>query len=216
MRSIRLGLQMVALAVVALSTVTSAAEESVDPSSWAPVVAEGATLKKISSQFEFTEGPAADADGNVYFTDQPDDKIWKYDTSGRLSVFLKEAGRSNGLYFDADRNLIAASDAHGQLWSIAPDGDVTVLIDNADGHQMNGPNDLWIAPGGGIYFSDPYYQRHYWLRDSKDQPGEDVFYLAPGADNARKVVDHLIKPNGLIGTPDGKKLYVSDFGDNQT
>ncbi|RJS91773.1 SMP-30/gluconolactonase/LRE family protein [Salinisphaera sp. Q1T1-3] len=209
-------------AVVALGWMLSfamsanAAPDSDTPSRWAPVVAKNAKLTRISDRFEFTEGPAADAAGNVYFTDQPNNKIWKYGTDGNLSIFMKEAGRANGLYFDAKRNLIAAADAHGQLWSIAPDGQVHVVLDHMEDHQMNGPNDLWIAPNGGIYFTDPYYQRDYWLRQSKDQPGEDVYYLGPETDKPIKVVDDMIKPNGIIGTPDGKTLYVSDFGGEKT
>ncbi|WP_199671527.1 SMP-30/gluconolactonase/LRE family protein [Salinisphaera sp. Q1T1-3] len=195
---------------------TAATQASGSATNWAPVVAKGAELTLVSNQFAFVEGPAADASGNVYFTDRPNNQIWKYSTDGDLSVFLKEAGRADGLYFDAQRNLIAAADAHGQLWSIASDGQVDVLLDNVNGHQLNGPNDLWVAPGGGIYFTDPYYQRKYWLRQSQDLPGEDVYYLAPGSDAAVKVIDDMVKPNGIIGTPDGRTLYVSDFGAEQT
>src|SRR5215210_2853135 len=64
------------------------------------IIADGATPQLISKQFSFTEGPAVDKKGNVFFTDQPNNKIWKYDTDGKLSVFLDNAGRSNGMYFD--------------------------------------------------------------------------------------------------------------------
>ena len=70
------------------------------------VVANGAVLKKISDRFSFTEGASVDKHGNVFFTDQPNDKIWKYDTKGKLSVFLDKTGRSNGTYFDRKGNLL--------------------------------------------------------------------------------------------------------------
>src|SRR6187402_2954092 len=70
----------------------------------------------VSNQFSFTEGPAADKQGNVFFTDQPNNKIWKYDIHGNLSVFLDSAGRSNGTYFDHQGNLITCADENGQLW----------------------------------------------------------------------------------------------------
>src|SRR6516162_9538032 len=75
-----------------------------------PVIAAGAKLEKLAGDFKFTEGPAADADGNVYFTDQPNDRILKWSTDGKLSTFLQRCGRSNGLCFDADGNLWACAD----------------------------------------------------------------------------------------------------------
>ena len=73
-------------------------------------VAKGAVLNKISSQFSFTEGPAVNKKGDIYFTDQPNDKIWKYDVKGNLSLFMDKTGRSNGLYFDRQGNLLACAD----------------------------------------------------------------------------------------------------------
>src|SRR5690349_2533720 len=84
------------------------------------IMAPGATPELVSSQFSFTEGPAVDKQGNIFFTDQPNNKIWKYDTDGRLSVFLDPAGRSNGMYFDKKGNLISCADERNQLWLISP------------------------------------------------------------------------------------------------
>src|SRR5580704_8099985 len=91
------------------------------------IIAPGAKLTKLADGFSFTEGPAADAQGNIYFTDQPNDRIMKWDTSGKLSTWMQPCGRSNGTCFDAKGNLIACADEHNQLWSIAPDKSVTVL-----------------------------------------------------------------------------------------
>jgi gluconolactonase len=178
------------------------------------LVAGEATPKLVSSQFSFTEGPAVDKQGNIYFTDQPNNKIWKYSTDGKLSVFLDKAGRSNGMYFDKQGNLITCADEKNELWSINPQGKVTVLLKDYQGHTFNGPNDLWIDPKGGIYFTDPYFQRDYWERKSPDpgMNGEKLYYLAKGKKEPVLVDQEIKKPNGLIGTPDGKKLYVADMG----
>ena len=64
----------------------------------------------ISRQFSFTEGASVDKKGNVFFTDQPNNKIWEYATNGKLSVFLDSAGRSNGMYFDKKGNLVTCAD----------------------------------------------------------------------------------------------------------
>ena len=182
------------------------------------IIAEGATLELLGDGFTFTEGPAPDDKGNVYFTDQPNNTIVKWNHStGELSVFMDDAGRSNGMYFDHDGNLITCADKDNELWKINMEGEVTVLVDNWDGKLLNGPNDLWIRPDGGIYFTDPLYKRNYWERDPEmQQDGEHVYFL--GADRERyfRVDEDLIKPNGIIGTPDGNKLYVADIGDNKT
>src|SRR6195952_3745814 len=104
----------------------------------------------ISKQFSFTEGASVDKKGNVFFTDQPNDKIWKYGTDGKLSVFLDKTGRANGMYFDAKGNLITCSDEQNQIWSIDPTGKATVLVNDFQGHRFNGPNDVWVHPNGSI------------------------------------------------------------------
>jgi gluconolactonase len=180
------------------------------------LIAEGAVLKKISAQFSFTEGASVDKKGNVFFTDQPNDKIWKYDVHGRLSVFLDKCGRSNGTYFDRKGNLLTCADEHNELWSISPRGKVTVLLSDFGGHRFNGPNDLWEDPSGGIYFTDPYYQRPYWDRTSPDIKGEKIYFLPAGAKQATVVADDLRKPNGIVGSPDGKFLFVADIGAGKT
>lgn len=180
------------------------------------LIAEGATLQLVSNQFSFTEGPAVDRKGNIFFTDQPNDKIWKYGTDGKLSVFLSKAGRSNGLYFDHKGNLLACADEKDELWQISPKGKITVLIKEINGHRLNGPNDLWVDNHGGIYFTDPYYQRPYWDRKSPDITGEKVYYLPKGKKEPVAVAEDLLKPNGIVGTRDGKYLYVADIKNNKT
>lgn len=180
------------------------------------IIDEGAKLELIAKNFSFTEGPAADKSGNVYFTDQPNNKIWKYGLDGKLSIFMDKAGRANGLYFDKKGNLLACADEEDQLWSISPKGAVTILVKDIQGHRLNGPNDLWIHPNGNIYLTDPYYQRSYWNRQSPDITGEKVYCLPYGKKELKVVDDSLVKPNGIIGTPDGKYLYVADIKADKT
>jgi gluconolactonase len=180
------------------------------------VIARGARLQLISDQFKFTEGPAIDKQGNIYFTDQPNDKIWIYGTDGKLSVFMDKTGRSNGLYFDKEGNLLACADENNELWRISPGKKVTVLCKDYKSQKLNGPNDLWIDPKGGIYITDPYYQRPYWTRKNPELTGENLYYLSKGKKELVIVDDNLKKPNGIVGTPDGKYLYVADIGDNKT
>jgi len=180
------------------------------------IIAPGATPDLVSGQFSFTEGPAVDRNGNIFFTDQPNNKIWEYDTTGRLSVFLDPAGRSNGMYFDRKGNLIACADENNQLWCISRKGKVKVLLRLYNGMHLNGPNDLWIDRKGGIYITDPYYQRPYWKRKGPEIEGENVYYLPPGKRAPVSVATDLLKPNGIVGTPDGQTLYVADIKANKT
>ena len=180
------------------------------------VVSPDAKLEKLSGSFAFTEGPTCDARGNVFFTDQPNDRIMEWSADGKLSVFLQPSGRANGMMFDAHGNLIACADEHNQLWSIAPDKSVTVLVTNFSGKYMNGPNDVWIARNGGMYLTDPFYLRSYWDHKTKALASEDVYYLAPDGKTPGRAAGGLRRPNGITGTPDGKQLFVSDIAAGQT
>ncbi len=180
------------------------------------IVAPGAELQKLADGFSFTEGPAADADGNVFFTDQPNDRIMKWSTTGELTTFLEPSGRSNGMYFDAEGNLWTCADEKNQLWRISPDKEITVVVKDYQGKLLNGPNDLWIRPDGGIYFTDPFYKRPYWDRGPQEIDVQGIYYLSPDHKQLTLVVDDYQQPNGLIGTPDGKILYVADIRGGRT
>lgn len=170
----------------------------------------------LSTEFEFTEGPAVDKDGNVYFTDQPNDRIMRYTINGKMEVFMQPSGRSNGLYFDKSGALIACADEKNELWRIdVKTKQHTVLAKDYDGKLFNGPNDAWIRPDGGIYFTDPFYKRPYWQRGPMEQPSQAVYFLSTDGKLAR-VEDSLQQPNGIIGTPDGKTLYVADIKAGKT
>ncbi|TKC03951.1 SMP-30/gluconolactonase/LRE family protein [Pedobacter frigoris] len=175
------------------------------------------SLRLISDQFSFTEGPAVNKKGEVFFTDQPNDKIWKYGLDGKLSIFMDKSGRANGLHFDRSGNLLVCADEQNQLWSIDKNGKIKVLIKDLDGKQLNGPNDLWVDKKGGIYFTDPYYQRDYWTRKQPELEKQNVYYLPAGKKKQLTLaLDDLKQPNGIVGTPDGKYLYVSDLGARKT
>ena len=182
------------------------------------LLAEGAQVEQLSEGYLFTEGPAVDREGNVFFTDQPNDRIVKYTAAdGAFSDWLKPSGRSNGLYFDKEGNLLACADEKNELWSITPDKKVTVLLSDLDGKLLNGPNDLWIRPDRNLYFTDPLYARPYWQRDkATQQPGQYVYFFDVKSKKVTPVATDLKQPNGIIGTPDGKTLYVADIGAQKT
>ena len=179
------------------------------------IVAKNAEIKKAGTGYAFTEGPAVAKDGKVYFTDQPNDRIYVWDEKKGVSLWSDDTGRSNGMYFNNDGQLLACADLHNQIVLFDKNKKMQVVYENYDGKHLNGPNDLWITPSGGIYFTDPYYHRNYWQEGHKEvQDARGVYYLSTEGKITR-VIDDYKQPNGLIGTPDGKTLYVADINDRK-
>jgi len=185
-------------------------------SAQSPVIAPGAKVELLAGGFKFTEGPASDKAGNVYFTDQPNDRILIWNTDGKLSTFMEKSGRSNGLSFDRKGNLWACADEKNELWRISRKGKPTVMVKDYNGKLLNGPNDVWIRPDGGVYFTDPFYRRDYWKRQQSEQDAQCVYFVEPKRNRLFRVVDDLKQPNGIIGTQDGKTLYIADIGAQKT
>ena len=113
------------------------------------------------------------------------------------------------MFLDKAGTLYACQGANGQLISIDSQGNITVLASQYNGKSFNEPNDLWVDQKGGIYFSDPVYI------GSVLQDGEHVYYLTPRRDLIMRVIHDMVRPNGIIGTSDGQKLYVADHGAGQ-
>lgn len=176
-----------------------------------PVV-EGAEAEEVATGFIFTEGPARDAEGNLYFSDVVRAKIFKLTPEGELSTFLEKSGGTNGLYFDADGNLLGCQRGSKSIVSISPEGEITTVADSYDGKALNSTNDLWIDPEGGVYFTDP----RYFGSDNKEQTAEAVYYITPDRANVIRVEAELTRPNGVVGTADGETLYVADHAGDKT
>ena len=173
-------------------------------------------VTKVGGGYKFTEGPSVAPDGRVFFTDQPNDKIDVWSEKGnKITTFLQHSERSNGTYFNKKGELVSCADLHNRLVIIDKKGKMTTIAENYNGQPLNAPNDLWIGPNGGIYFSDPYYHREYWEPGRKElQDKRGVYYLNPEG-KVTRVIDDYKQPNGLIGPPDGKILYVSDINDGK-
>ncbi len=176
------------------------------------VVAAGAQVQKLAGGFAFTEGPACDARGNLYFSDIPNLRIHRWSTDGELITVREETGRANGLYFDRNGHLLVCEGGARRVIALSPAGEVTVLADRYGGKPLNSPNDLWVDPKGGVYFSDP----RYGDGSGATQDGNHVYYLAPDRGALVRVVDDMVEPNGVLGTPDGKTLFVADIADGRT
>lgn len=177
----------------------------------------GTKVQKITDGYTFTEGPTADKDGNVYFTDQPSDRILKWSVADdKVTTFLEKSGRANGLCFDADGKLWSCSDEKNELWKIdVSTKEHEVVVKDHNGKLLNGPNDVWVAPKGGAYFSDPFYKRKWWTRGPEEQDKRGVYFVSAKGVVSR-VAGDFKQPNGVVGTADGKTLYVADIWGKQT
>ena len=178
----------------------------------ADLVAPGAKPAKLAGGFKFSEGPAVAANGDVYFTDIPNNRIHKWSVADKkLSTFAEETNGANGLYFADDGSLYACQGNAKRVVAYTPDGsDTSSLAKRYDGKKFNKPNDLWIDAKGGVYFSDPNYGNKELSQD-----GMHVYYIQPGGEEVVRVADGFKTPNGLIGTPDGSTLYIADIGDGK-
>ncbi|MDR3232549.1 MAG: SMP-30/gluconolactonase/LRE family protein [Planctomycetaceae bacterium] len=172
------------------------------------LTAPGAEVQKVADGFSFTEGPAADADGNIYFVDDPNSKIHFYSPADKkLSVFVEHSEHANGMYFDRKNNLLLVCEGGtGSIVSYNKKAERTLIAATFEGKRFNKPNDLWLDPKGGIYFTDPVYGKEF----KRIHSGEHVYYILPDRKTVRRVINDMIKPNGIVGTRSGKTLYVTD------
>lgn len=177
-----------------------------------PVVPDNVEVKKLATGFKFVEGPAWDRNATLYFSDIPNSKLHRWTEKHSDSVYKEIEGSCNGLRFDAAGNLLVCQPRGRKVLSISPKGKVSVVADSYKGKKLNSPNDLWIDPQGGIYFTDPRYGK----MDDLQQDGFHVYYIAAGKKEVQRILDDLKKPNGVVGTADGKRLFVADPGASTT
>lgn len=160
---------------------------------------------KVADGFRFTEGPAVNSIGYLYFSDIPNNKIYKWTPETGLAQVSENVANSNGLYFNRGDELLACEMKARRISRMNKDGEMEVITDEYEGKKYNKPNDLWVHPGGGIYFTDPSY---YMIEADIEQDVEAVYYIPPGRDTVVRVSGHLPRPNGIVGTADGRILYV--------
>lgn len=170
-------------------------------------------LTQVEGEYKFTEGPASDKNGNIYFTDIPDNRIYVYTVEGEVKLHNENSGGANGLYIDRHNNLFACQGGNRQVVFYNVRGQIQVLSEQYRRKRYNRPNDLWVDPQGGVYFTDPAYGIDSSMLE---MDGQHVYFIHPNRREVIRVCDDLVKPNGIIGTPDGKKIYITDHKGGMT
>lgn len=166
-----------------------------------PHVGPTGPMVRVATGLVFTEGPAADARGNLYFSDVRGNTVYKLGADGELSKFLEDSQGCNGLMIDAEGRLVACQGGAKRIVAIDVESkEVTVLADGFDGQPFDRPNDLVIDRKGGVYFTDP--------------GAGAVYYVDPGGAVSR-VAAELPRPNGVLLSPDGTRLYVLPSGSEE-
>jgi len=152
------------------------------------VLIDGQGWQLVSEGHQFTEGPAVDREGNVYFSDIPANRIHKVDLAGKVTLFAENTAATNGLMFGADGRLYGCRNGEKKIVAYAMDGTISTLAENVES------NDLVVNAAGEIWFSDP--------------KGGKVWHIPVGG--AAKTAAEGLKPNGLILSPDQGTLFVTD------
>ncbi|MCY2963472.1 MAG: SMP-30/gluconolactonase/LRE family protein [Planctomycetota bacterium] len=152
------------------------------------ILIDGENWQMVSSGHRFTEGPAVDSDGRVYFTDVPESKIFKIDLDGKVTLFAENTANTNGLMFGPDGKLYGCRNGEKKIVAYNAKAEAETIADEVQS------NDLVVAGNGSIWFTDP--------------PGKRVWHIAP--DRKKTVVAEGINPNGIILWPDQGTIVVTE------
>lgn len=164
-------------------------------------------VTKVKGDFKFTEGPAADKKGNIYFSDIPANRVYRLESDGSTSIFREPSNHTNGSMFNAEGELVSC-EMDGQLVVVSPDGKQARPFAAAyQGKRFNAPNDLVIDSADGVYFTDPHFSAPNPLPQ-----GVTAVYYVGGSGLVKRLIDDLKAPNGVILSTDEKTLYVVPSG----
>jgi len=170
------------------------------------IIAPGTEPEVLGTGYGFSEGPAADAQGSIYFSDGRKDSIHFYELGKPVTLFVDDSTDANGMMFNSKGELYVCEGAAYRVVAFdVKTKQKRVLASRIDGTHFNEPNDLAIDHQDGFYFSDPNYQH----RGQATVMKEDAYYCSPEGQITR-VSTVCIKPNGVLLSPDDRTLYLAD------
>jgi gluconolactonase len=186
------------------------------------LIAPGARAEKIIAGHVWLEGPTWDPRrGALFFSDVVKNRLWRWTPGAGTDVVLDPSGTatpgphaaaepgSNGTALDAQGRLVLCEHGERRITRLEANGAKTLLADRFQGRRLNSPNDLWIARGGELYFTDPPFGLPKHFDDAaKELPWQGVYRLR-GAELELLIRD-VRAPNGVALSPDERTLYVSN------
>jgi len=180
------------------------------PAATEEFLAPGARVEKLAGGMKFTEGPVwLPKEKKLVFSDIPNNRLMQWSEADGLSVFRADSHQANGNILDLQGRLISCQHAARSVVRTEKDGSITVLADRWNGKRFNSPNDVAVRSDGTLWFTDP----PWGLRGRKREvPGHWVYRLDPDSGEVRPVIQDLAMPNGIVFSPDERRLYVADTG----
>jgi len=185
------------------------------------IIAPGTTIERVATGFKFTEGPLW-REGRLWFSDLRDDKVLAVTPLGQVEVLIAHAGGlspfppdsylgSNAMATDQDGSVLLIQQGGRKIVRLNARLRPTPFIERYQGKKLNSPNDLVFAPDGSLWFTDPPFGLKGMDQDpQKELTFNGVYRYADGKLEAR--IKDLTLPNGLAFSPDGKTLYVANYG----
>ncbi|MFL6550006.1 MAG: SMP-30/gluconolactonase/LRE family protein [Povalibacter sp.] len=185
------------------------------------LIAPDAQIERVATGFKFTEGPMW-RQGRLWFSDLQNDKVLAVTPEGKVETLIEHAGGlnpfppdsylgPNAMVTDKDGSVLLAQHGGRRIVRLDPQLHATSFIDRYEGKKLNSPNDLVFAPDGSLWFTDPPFGLPKMDKDpGKELSFNGVYRYSNGKLNA--VITDLTLPNGLAFSPDGKTLYVANFG----
>lgn len=169
-------------------------------------------FKRVTDTYSFTEGPVWDREG-VLFSDIANNRIMRYDPdTGTCNEHVTDTDAGNGLKLGPEGGLYACEMNGRRIVRYESDGSATPIASEYDGTRFNSPNDLWFDESGDLWFSDPLYATD-WLTEENRTMGHESIYRChkknDGWADAERMTYDTTRPNGLLVSPDGTRLYVA-------
>ncbi len=177
------------------------------------VVGNDDALERVATGFAFTEGAVwHPRDQYLVFVDMPNSRMHRWFPDGRLEVYREPSNKANGSTLDRQGRLVTCEHATSRVVREDGPGTLTVLASHYQGKQLNSPNDIVVRGDGAIYFTDPTFGRmeYYGVPREPELAFRGVFRIDPGRAEPVLLADDFDQPNGLILSPDERRLFVND------